>query len=116
MKALKLNFRAENEGVIDELDSEGNTLTGELFDGTNRDYIWENIKNGGRNKNYYHSINASINVPLKNFPFLDFVTLKGQYSATYDWSRAAVNTDSLGNIIQNSSTRQINLDINFDKL
>ena len=116
MKALKLNFRAENEGVIDELDSEGNTLTGELFDGTNRDYIWENIKNGGRNKNYYHSINASINVPLKNFPFLDFVTLKGQYSATYDWSRSAVNTDSLGNVIQNSSTRQVNLDINFDKL
>ncbi len=116
MKALKLNYRAENEGVIDELDSEGNTLNGDLFGGTNRDYVWENIKKGGRNKNYYHTINASMNVPLKNFPFLDFITLKGQYSATYDWSRSAINTDSLGNVIQNSSTRQINLDINFDKL
>jgi len=116
MKALKLNYQAENLGVIDELDTEGNTPFGERFDGSNRDYIRENIRNFGRNKNYYHSINASINVPLKNFPFLDFITLKGQYSATYDWSRSAINADSLGNVIQNSSNRQINLDINFDKL
>ncbi len=116
MKALKLNFQAENIGVIDELDSEGNTPFGERFDGSNRDYVRQNIRNFGRNKNYGHSINASINVPLKNFPFLDFITLKGQYSATYDWSRSAINTDSLGNVIQNSSNRQVNLDINFDKL
>ncbi len=116
MKALKLNFQAENLGVIDELDTEGNTPFGERYDGTNRDYIRENIGNFGRNKNYYHNINASINVPLKNFPFLDFITLKGQYSATYDWSRSAINADSLGNVIQNSSNRQVNLDINFDKL
>jgi len=116
MKALKLNYQAENLGVVDELDTEGNTPFGERFDGSNRDYIRENIRNFGRNKNYYHSINASINVPLKNFPFLDFITLKGQYSATYDWSRSAINADSLGNVIQNSSNRQINLDINFDKL
>jgi len=116
MKALKLNFRAENEGVIDELDLDNNTPFGERFDGTNRDYIRENLRNFGRNKNYYHTINASINVPLKNFPFLDFITLKGQYSATYDWSRSAINVDSLGNVIQNGSTRQVNLDINFDKL
>ncbi|MEM1119145.1 MAG: cell surface protein SprA [Bacteroidota bacterium] len=116
MKAIKLNYRAENEGVIDELDIEGNTPFGERYDGTNREYIRENLRNFGRNKNYFHTINASINVPLKNFPFLDFITLKGQYSATYDWSRSAINVDSLGNVIQNSSTRQVNLDINFDKL
>lgn len=116
MKALKLNYRAENIGVIDELDSEGTTPFGERFEGTNRDYIWDNIRDFGRNKNYYHSINASLNVPLKNFPFLDFITLKGQYNATYDWSRSAINADSLGNVIQNSSNRQVNLDINFDKL
>ncbi len=116
MKALKLNYQAENQGVIDELDTEGNTPYGERYDGSNRDYIRENIGNFGRNKNYYHSVNASINVPLKNFPFLDFITLKGQYSATYDWSRSAINADSLGNVIQNSSNRQVNLDINFDKL
>ena len=90
------------------MDEEGNTLVGEPFTGTPKDYIWKNIKKGGRTKNYYHSINASINVPLKNFPFLDFITLKGQYSATYDWSRASINTDSLGNVIQNSSNRQVN--------
>ncbi|MEM6319109.1 MAG: cell surface protein SprA [Bacteroidota bacterium] len=116
MKALKLNFRAENLGVIDELDAEGNTLDGQLYDGSNRDYIWENLRMGGRNKNYYHSINASFNVPLKNFPFLDFMTFKAQYNATYDWSRASVNADSLGNVIQNSSSRQVTFDVNFDKL
>ena len=116
MRNLKLNFRAENQGVIDELDAEGNTPFGASYAGTNRDYIWENIKRGGRNKNYYHTLNASYTVPFKNFPFLDWITLKGQYSATYDWSRSAINADSLGNVIQNSSNRQINLDLNLQKL
>ena len=70
----------------------------------------------GRSKNYYHNVNLSYNVPFKNFPFLDWVTLKAQYSATYDWSRSAINADSLGNVIQNSQNRQLNLDLNFEKL
>ena len=116
MKNLKLNFNAAQESAIDELDIEGNTPFGESYNGTNNDYIKENLSDWGRAKNYYHNINVSYNVPFKNLPFLDWVTLKAQYSATYDWSRSAINADSLGNVIQNSQNRQLNLDLNFEKL
>ncbi len=116
MKNLKFNYRAEQLSAVDELDTEGNTPFGNTYQGSNRDYVLDNLQNWGRPKNFYHNINLSYNVPLKNFPFLDWVTLKAQYNATYDWSRSAINADSLGNVIQNSQNRQVNLDLNFEKL
>jgi len=116
MKNLKLNYRAEQLSAVDELDTEGNTPFGERFDGTNGQYVRDNLRDWGRPKNYYHNINLSYNVPFKNLPFLDWISLKAQVNATYDWSRSAINVDSLGNVIQNSQNRQANLNIDFEKL
>jgi cell surface protein SprA len=55
-------------------------------------------------------------VPLQHFPLLDFAQVRAQYNATYSWSAAALNVDSLGNVIQNTQARQISADFNFEKL
>jgi len=114
-KALKFNFAAFNYGVIDELK--------ELReDGTPRpkeelkSYIWENVKDFGRTKEYNHNIGLSYTVPLKKIPMLDWIQVRAQYDADYSWTTAALNTDSLGNVIQNSQGRQINGDFNFESL
>lgn len=107
-RALNINFNANNFAVIDEPD-------GLLDTQEKRDTVWNNIRNLGRNKNYIHSVNASYTVPTRKIPIIDWVQLKGQVNATYGWSAAALNMDSLGNVIQNSQTRQFNGDLDFVK-
>ncbi len=111
-KSLKLNFNATNFGVIDELDDD--------FIGTDaaKQEVWSNVKKGGRNKDYQQGMNVSYTLPTKLIPFLDFINVKAQYNANYQWQLASLNafdvdSVSLGNTIRNSQTRQINGDLNF---
>jgi len=118
-RSLKLDFNATNTSVIDEL-SDRDLITS-LPDPTytesrNNAKIWDGIKDFGRNKNYRHSFNVNFNVPMKNFPFLEWINLRALYGGTYTWSAAALNVDTLGNVIQNTQTRQLNGDFNFDRL
>ncbi len=114
-KNLKLRFNAINEAIIDELPT---------FDGDvpvpqqqQKDFIMDNIRDLGRTKNYRHDVNASYTVPFKSIPLLDWVTVKAQYSADYAWNGSSLlAADTLGNIIQNGQTRQINADLNFEQL
>jgi cell surface protein SprA len=118
-KSLKFNFNATNSAVIDEPD-ETELIEDFGFDQAQqirRDSIWENIKNFGRPKNYQHNISVGYTLPLKYMPFLgDWVTAKVQYQAGYNWTAAALNVDSLGNIIQNNQNRTGNVDLNLEKL
>jgi cell surface protein SprA len=129
-KSLGLTFSADNLGVVDELrqvgladnsrivDVRGETI-GKPEEVTNRqiqDHMVENIRNGGRTKSYSHNINVNYNVPLKNFPLLDFASLKAQYNADFYWEAASLNVDTLGNVIQNGQNRSINFNMDFEKL
>ena len=109
-KSLKFNFNAINKGVIDEPNG--------AIDQIAKDSIWTNVKKWGRNKDYQHNVNVTFNVPLKSFPFLDFMKVKAQYNANYGWQAGALNLIGeddidLGNIIRNGNTRQINGDLDF---
>lgn len=108
-RSLKFNYSASNNGIVDEPEGRVNTQE-------KRDSLWDNIRNWGRNKHYTHTINASYTLPLKKIPVLDWINVKAQYGATYNWSVASLNTDSLGNIIQNTQNRQITGDLQFTKL
>lgn len=112
-KSLKFTFNAVNNTVIDEPNG--------AIDQIARDSILTNIKNWGRNKDYQHTANVTFNVPLKNFPFLEFMKVKAQYNANYGWQAGALNLIGedgidLGNIIRNGNTRQLNADLDFVKL
>ena len=114
-KALKFNFTAFNYGVIDELKElreDGTRRSDEEL----KSHIWDNVKDFGRTKEYNHNIGLSYTVPLKKIPMLDWIQVRAQYDADYSWTTAALNTDSLGNVIQNSQGRQINGDFNFENL
>ena len=116
-KLLKLSFNAQNLAVIDELD-EFDLVTSERVDKqVADDYIWKNIQNFGRTKAYDHSLNVNYTLPFKNIPFLEWVNMKASYGANYSWDAGALNvSDSLGNVIQNSQTRQASADLNFESL
>ena len=114
-KSLKFNFTANNRSLIDEpyeFRPDGAKITTQ----ERNDSIWTNIQNLGRTKAYGHEFSLDYNVPLKNFPFLDFAKVTARVGATYDWAAASLNVDTLGNVMQNSQTRQINGDFNLETL
>ncbi len=108
-QALKINFTATNSGIVDE-------PYGRIDSRAKQDTLLENLQNFGRNKNYQHNLNVAYTLPFKKIPILDFIEVRAQYSAGFNWTVASLNTDSLGNIIGNKQNRQVNADFAFDKL
>ena len=110
-KSLKITYNATNSAVIDEYPE--NSL---YTDQQKKDYINKNLRNGGRTKTYHHDITANYTVPTKSIAIIDWTTIRAQFSTGYSWNAASLNTDSLGNIIQNNQQRQLNADFDFESL
>jgi len=108
-KSLKFNFTATNFSIIDE-------PYGRIDTEQKRDSVWTSIRSLGRNKTYRHTATLAYAVPLDKIPLLDWINIRAQYTTIYTWSVASLNTDSLGNIITNSHSRQLNGDFTFTKL
>ncbi len=117
-KSLKFNFTATNLAVVDEPDELAliEDPTVEDVEKARRDSIWQNLKRFGRPKNYRHSFNVSYTLPIRYLPGLDWIQMRAQYQAEYGWTAAALNADSLGNVIQNGQNRQFSADFNFEQL
>ncbi len=117
-KALKFNYNALASSIIDEPDERRirDDATIEDVNQYRKDSIWSNIKKLGRPKLYNHSLSANYTLPIRYLPFMDWVNIRAQYSAEYAWEAASLVVDSLGNVIRNSQNRQINADLNFEKL
>jgi cell surface protein SprA len=118
-RALKFNFNATNSAVIDEPNESFlvETFGFEQAREIRRDSIWTNIRNFGRPKNYQHNLSVGYDLPIKHLPLLQgWVTAKVQYQGSYNWTAAALNVDSLGNVIQNNQNRTADLDFNLERL
>lgn len=117
-KGIKINFTASNFSVIDEPNEFKVASNPEIKDIAKyrRDSIWSNIKRLGRTKNYKHEFTVNYTLPTKSIPLLEWIQARGQYRGSYAWTAAALNTDSLGNTIQNAQGIQGNVDFNFDQI
>lgn len=130
-KNLRFNFDATARSLIDEpqqFKADGFTpYTKE----ERRDSIIQNLKRLGRPKNYTHNASLNYTLPFKLIPLMDWITVKASYTASYTWTAQSlklqfletpaeynnlVNSRSLGNVIQNTSVRQINGEFNFETL
>lgn len=117
-KSIKINFTAANFAVIDEPDEyiQREPDIVRIDPRVRNDSIWTNIKRFGRTKDYGHQLRVTYNLPFKHFPILDWIRADISYDATYGWKAASINTDSLGNVIQNGQDRQISGELDFIKL
>jgi cell surface protein SprA len=104
-KALQVDFNATNQSRVDEEPGQINTQS-------KRDSVIKNLKRGGRNTNYQHSLNTSYTVPFSKMPILNWVSATAGYTATYGWVAAPLVRDNnnpdkfaenpFGNSIQNA--------------
>ena len=143
-KALNVRFNATNQSFIDELRQVGINNVAEDRDwqdetGLDRsnevtsdadfvqDYWRDNLRAGGRNRTYDHAIQASYTLPIRYLPMMDWITVKAQYKADYNWTAGQLITidqvtnvpgegNQPGGVIRNSQNRSVNGTFDFKKL
>jgi cell surface protein SprA len=131
-KSLRMNFKATNSSVIDQLRQVGIAETAELRSWVNAQgqaasadtadqYRANNFKRLGRAKNYNHSFTVNYKLPINLLPMMDWVTSSAEYRSTYAWNTSPlIFIDELNNrpggLIQNTQARTLNATFAFDKL
>lgn len=116
-KSIKFNYFATNEAAVDELDNDGFTLRDSFIDPSRRDeYLWDNLKNYGRNKQFNQNFDISYKLPFSKFGILDWISTDVRYSANYTWNAASIRNLELGHSIQNGSDGSVRFNANFERL
>ena len=83
-----------------------------------KDSVWTSIKHMGRPLDYNQNFTASYQAPINLIPVFDWINADANYTATYNWTRGTDQEDgqSLGNVISNNRTLNVNGALNFEKL
>ena len=83
-----------------------------------KDSVWTSIKRMGRPLDYNQNFTASYQAPINLIPVFDWINADANYNATYNWTRGTDQEDgqSLGNVISNNRTLNVNGSLNFEKL
>ncbi len=127
-QALRFNYNATARSLLDEPLEFENGI--QITEAERRKILWNNFKTLGRPKSYNHSASLNYTLPFKSIPYMDWISMKASYTAGYTWTAQSLkltnldaqdfqdqlNERSLGNVIQNNNTRQINGDFNFEQL
>lgn len=79
--------------------------------------IWDQIGAFGTMQRYNQTFKVNYNVPLRKIPILDWTTLALSYTGLYSWAAAPFSIqERIGNIIENSSQKQLNGSADLNKL
>lgn len=114
-RSIKIDFNANNYGVVDEPD--GRIDTPEKKDSVKSNIFGKNYLLG-RNKQYTQAGGVTYQIPFNKFPLTDWIAVNAKYGFNYNWQAAQylVNPSTgsfgvdprIGNTIQNSNTKQLN--------
>lgn len=108
-KNLNFDFVATNRARIDE-------PFGLIDTRPKRDSLMKNFWKLGRNVAYDHLFNVNYTLPFQFIPALDFMTVRGRYTANFRWKAAPLSIPEWGNIAENGMNYQINGELNFRNL
>ena len=86
-KALRLDYTANNRGVVDE--GAGASIGDSPTAQANQQLIRTNLLSGGRTTNFDQVISATYRLPLDKFPLTDWLSADVRYSAHYTWLAAS---------------------------
>lgn len=115
-KSLNLDYTARVNAVIDEPDG---IIEGDITTQEERQYVWEEIKDLGRMKNFAQDISATYKTPLDKLPLTDWLSADIKYATGYTWTAGSqVEHDSLffGNTIENRREQGLSGKVDLVKL
>ncbi len=125
-RSMRLDFTAHSEARVYPQgwrDFTGNSWYDRVYNP--KDTIFMRLYDPGQNTVYTHNLRINWQTPINKLPLLGWTSLNLSYNATYDWRRGqepirvpATDTTpayviNFGNMIQNSSVFQANLQLNF---
>ncbi len=108
-RSINFDFTATNNSRVDE-------PYGRLDTDEKKDTVWKRLLSGGRNTLYNHTANISYTLPTTKLPLVDWTSVNLKYQATYRWIGASRLAVELGNILENSQTKEATLQLDFTKL
>ncbi len=114
-KSLKLDFNANNNSIIGEPAGRVNNDDHDEYK-LWKDSVLTSLKNFGETTTYNHIVNLTYTLPFDKLPITDWITANATYGAGYQWDRAPLTQDSVGNTIQNSRNINLNGQFNFVSL
>lgn len=107
-RSFNVDFQATNKAWIDEdsgrLNSQG------------KKRVWDNLLKGGRTIAYTQTANFSYTLPTSKLPFLDWMNIRANYVATFNWIGASLIARNLGNNISNTQQKGLTGDLDFTRL
>src|SRR5690554_2435591 len=109
---LRFTYNANNRAIIGETPGRVNPDYEDEYQ-LWKDSVWSSVKDFARTMDYNHTFNLSYKLPLDKLPITDWMTSDVRYTGTYNWQRAPLAQDTLGNTIQNSMNVSINHQFNF---
>lgn len=109
---LRFSFNANNRAIVGETPGRVNSDYEDEYK-LWKDSVWSSVQNFGETMDYNHVFNLSYKLPLDKLPITDWMTSDVRYTGTYNWQRAPLAQDTLGNSIQNSMNMSINHQFNF---
>jgi len=130
-KSLGLTYNATANAVIDEPEL---NIEGDIDTPSERRFIFDQILNLGRMKNFNQDVSLNYALPLDKLPFTDWISSDARYSVGYKWVAGAIerglgnrNVSSptnpadtidlyFGNFISNQRTMGLNARIDMNKL
>ncbi len=117
-KGLSLDYSANANAVIDEEDE---FVEGDINTSQEREYIWNQIKDFGRMKNFTQDFSANYRLPFDKLPLTNWLSADYRYAAGYNWIAGSLNQEDsagnfLGHTIQNRREQAFNGKIDMVKL
>ncbi|MBG65192.1 MAG: cell surface protein SprA [Flavobacteriales bacterium] len=113
-RTLKIDFTVNNKANIDE--PIGKISKSDPLYEAKIDTIWQNFWKFGRSTSYSQSVGVNYQAPLNKIPIFNFISLNTRYNGNYDWTTGSLALRNLGHTIQNSNTKQYNIQVNMTTL
>lgn len=108
-RSINFDYTATNNSRVDE-------PYGRIDTGEKKDTLWKNLFRGGRNTLFNQTTNFSYTLPTAKFPALDWTVMNLRYQASYRWIGASRLAVELGNILENSQSKEATAQLDFTRL
>ena len=113
-RSLNLDFSAMANARVDE--PAGKIDKNDADYGWKRDTIMSHLKDFGRITTYNQTINVNYNIPINKIPLFNWISSNARYTGTFNWTASPLSLAELGNTIENSNNKQLNINANMTSL
>ena len=108
-EGLKLDYKATAKALLTD-------PQGRIDTKVKKDTVWRSFGNGGKMNDYTQSFSASYQIPINKIPIFSFISSNVSYASTYGWTASAEAVSYLGNNLENTNTKRLNVIANFTNL